>query len=252
MKVPFTREHGAYGMAITSFVIGSVIGGRLMLTTFTTLAGILLLIMAKFPVQMLFQRRSIDVQLKKKFALWGFIFTHSGMLLFLPIYHKLPERALTVVVIFVIFHLILYFILLFFRKERTIFAEVIGISALSLSGTFGYYASSGADSQTAIFIWMLSLLYYTASIFKVRSILFKEEGDFYRWVSLIYPVFCVIIISGIAMMNLIQFSVLLCLLPLLDNILVQFKKGKIDIRKTGWMEVAKSAVFGIILILTLR
>lgn len=252
MKVPFTREHGAYGMAITSFVIGSVIGGRLMLATFTTIAGILLLIMAKFPVQMLFQRRSIDVQLRKKFALWGFIFTHSGLLFFLPIYHKLSERALLVVAIFAISHLILYFLLMLLRKERTIFAEVIGISALSLSGTFGYYASSGADSQTAILIWMLSSLYYTASIFKVRSMLFMEGRDFYRRLSLIYPIFCVIIISGLAMVNLIQFSVLLSLLPLLDNILVQFKKGKIDIRKTGWLEVAKSAVFGIILILTLR
>lgn len=252
MKIPFTREHGAYGMAITSFVIGSAIGGRFNIYTLSTIAGIILLIMAKYPVQMLFQRRSIDIQFKRKFAFWGFIFTHGGFLLLLPLFRNLSGQAVLLIIIPGMLHAIFYFIAMLFKKERTLFAEVLGISALSLSGVFGYYSSGGSEVQLPIFIWLLPILYYTASIFKVRSLLQKEERDFYRRLSFVYPILCVIIVSGFAMINLIQFSVLLSLLPLAENLLVQFRSGKIDIRRTGWIEVVKSAVFGIILIFTLR
>lgn len=252
MTVPFTKEHGAYGMAITTFVIGSAIGGGFGIYTLSTIVGIILLIMAKYPIQMLFQKRSIDRKLKRRFVFWGLIFIYSGFLLLLPLFRNLSGRAVLLIIISPILHATFYFLTMLFKRDRTIFAEVLGISALSSSGVFGYYASGGEDVQLSMFIWMLALLYYTASIFKVRSLLMKEEKNFYRRLSFAYPIFCVIIVSGFAIINLIQFCVLFSLLPLAENILVQFRSGKIDIRRTGWIEVVKSAVFGIILTFTLR
>jgi hypothetical protein len=252
MKIPFTREHGAYGMAITTFVIGAGIGGNLKLWTLTTLLALILFIMAKFPLSILLQGRNIDRAMKKQFVFWAFVFIHTGFLLALPLLKNLQSNKLFFAVTIVLAHIILYFLFVLVRKERTVLAEVAGISAICISGILGYLSSGGEDIKSAVLIWIIPLLYYTASIFKVRSLILKEEREFFKRINLLYPLFCSIIVLFMAVMNFVQYSVLLCLLPLVENILVNFKKERVDIRRTGWIEVAKSAIFGIILIFTLR
>ncbi len=252
MKIPFTREHGAYGMAITSFVIGAGVGGTFKLWTLTTLIAVILFIMTKFPISILLQGREIDRGMRRQFILWSFIFLHTGFLLSLPLIRILTAKILVFTGITVFMHLILYFLFIVLKKERTILAEVIGIGTICLSGFIGFFSSGGEVIKDAVFIYLLPLLYYTASIFKVRSLVVKERREFFMKVNLLYPLFCSIIVLIFAIMNLIEFSVLLCLLPLVENISVHFKKAKVDIRKTGWIEVAKASVFGLILIFTLR
>ncbi len=252
MKIPFTREHGAYGMAITSFVIGAGVGGTFRLWTLTTLIAIILFIMAKFPLSILLQGREIDKNMKRQFILWSFIFLYTGFLLSLPLMRVLPAKILILTGISVGIHLLLYFLFIVLRKERAILAEVIGIGTICLSGVFGFFSSGGEVIKDAVFIYLLPLLYYTASIFKVRSLVLKEGREFFRKVNFLYPFFCGIIVFILAIMNLLEFSVLLSLLPLLENISANLKTTKVDIRKVGWVEVAKASAFGLILIFTLR
>lgn len=252
MKVPFTREHGAYGMAITSFVIGSAIGGNVTLYSVLSLLSIIFLIMAKFPLSILLQGRDIDKGTRMQFILWSLLFLQTGFLLSLPLLKLFTVKLLVFTGLSGILHLLLYFLFIVCRKDRTIFAEVLGISTICLSGILGFFSSGGGVIKDAVFIWFLPLLYYTASIFKVRSLIMKEGKEFFKRINLLYPFFCGIMISGFVFMNFVQFSVLLCLVPLVENIIVNFKKERIDIRRTGWIEVTKSAVFGLILIFTLR
>lgn len=252
MKVPITREHGAYGMAITCFIIGAAIGGNWKLWTFTTLIALILFIMAKFPLQILLQGRKIDIATRKQFIFWSFVFLHTGFLLTLPLLKVLSLQLLFFTGLIAGFHILLYFLFVLMKKERTILAEVAGISSICISGILGYFSSGGGEIRSAILIWVIPLLYYTASIFKVRSLILREGKEFFKGLNLYYPIFCSIIILILAVMNLIQYSVLLCLLPLLENIIVNFKDERVDIRKAGWIEVAKSAIFGLILIFTLR
>lgn len=252
MKIPFTREHGAYGMAITCFIIGAGIGGNLKLWTFTTLIALILFIMAKFPLSILLQRRNIDKTTRKQFIFWTFIFVHTGFLLSLPLLKVLSGKLLIFTGLMVGFHLLFYLLFILINKERMILAEITGISTICTSGILGYISSGGVDIKNAILVWLIPLLYYTASIFKVRSLILKEGKELFKGINLFYPVFCSIIVLLLAFMNLVQYSVLLCFIPLIENIIVNFKKDRVDIRKTGWIEVAKSAVFGLILIFTLR
>lgn len=252
MKIPFTREHGAYGMAITSFIIGAGVGGSFDLWTITTLLGIVLFIMAKFPLSILLQGRDIDRGTKKKFIFWAFVFIHTGFLLFIPFLKILALKLIIFIFLFVLFHITIYFLFVIMRKERSIIAEVSGISTICLSGLLGYFSSGGEDIRDASLVWFIPLIYYTASIFKVRSLIQKDGREFFRRINFLYPIFCSIIVIGLALMNLVQLSVLLCLIPLVENIIVNFRKEKVDIRKAGWIEVAKSAIFGLILIFTLR
>jgi len=208
--------------------------------------------MAKFPVQMLMQRRGIETGMRKKFLFWGFVFLHTGFLLLLPLVRVLPVNVLFVSGALVLIHAGLYFLFIFLKKGRSIPAEILGISILSTAGIFGFFSSGGNGLRTGLLIWAISVLYYSASIFKVRALLFNQQRDYYRTISIIYPIFCVTIIFVLAMLNLTGWGVILCVVPLVENVLVQFRNEKVDIRRVGWIEVAKSAVFGIILILTLR
>lgn len=252
VKVIFTREHGAYGMAITSFVIGAGVAGAITLQSITTLSGVILLIMAKYPLSLLLQRRNLDAPLRKSAFFWSFVFLHSGFLFFLPLLKSLKLDMVIFAVLFAGIHAALYFLAVLFRKERTIFVEVLGISALSVAGFLGYLASGGKDKIQGLFIWFIPLLYYTASIFKVRSIVDRERQEFFGLLNTLYPFLCAGLLALFSIADLFRISVLFCLLPLLENLAFVLKKERVDIRKVGWTEVLKSAVFGIILIFTLR
>ncbi|HEY4716558.1 MAG TPA: YwiC-like family protein [bacterium] len=255
MKTPFTREHGSYGMAIASFIIGAGTAGKFSFISLTTLGGIILLIMAKFPLSIIIQRRNLEKGMTKRIFFWAFIFTFHGLMLLAPLLKILNMEQISLLGILAVSHAAIYFFAIAIMKERTLPAEIAGISTIALSGIFGYVSAGGTNTATALMLWLIILLYYSASVFKVRSLVDKGRKEFFRKINFIYPVTCILVTSAFAYFELIPYLVLLSFIPLLENIYSNFSELNYNfnrLRKVGWTEVLKSAVFGIILIITIN
>jgi 4-hydroxybenzoate polyprenyltransferase len=54
------------------------------------------------------------------------------------------------------------------REERTVTTEVVGIAGLSLTAPAAYYVSYGSWDLTAAWLWLASVLYFVSSVFYVK------------------------------------------------------------------------------------
>jgi hypothetical protein len=77
-------------------------------------------------------------------------------------------------------------------------------------------------------------------VFKVKAVLLKKTRD--RVVTALYVVFAAIVYQ--------RFHIaLIVLLPLVDNLIVAATLYRVKLQTTGWIEVAKSLLFLLLMVL---
>ena len=118
-----------------------------------------------------------------------------------------------------------------FAGEHFIVTELIGFALLSLAAVLAkFLIVEGVDVR----LFVATALYFTAGVFKVKAVLFKNIRD--RVLTVLYVVFAVYAYH--------RFHIaLIVLLPLVDNIIVAATLYKVRLQTTGWIEVVKSLAF---------
>jgi hypothetical protein len=115
--------------------------------------------------------------------------------------------------------------------EHYLLTELLGFTLLSLAAVLmKFLLTNGLDVRLFVGV----ALYFTAGVFKVKTLLFKRIRD--RISTVLYVFFVVYAYR--------RFHIeLIILLPLLDNLIVAFTMYTVRLQTTGWIEVAKSLVF---------
>ncbi len=123
-----------------------------------------------------------------------------------------------------------------FAGEHFILTELLGFALLSLAAVLmKFLITNGLDVR----LFVAVALYFTAGVFKIKAMLFGKTID--RVFTVLYVLLAVIGYRGFHLS-------LLLLLPLLENVLAAATLYKVRLQTTGWIEVAKSLAFLILML----
>jgi len=120
--------------------------------------------------------------------------------------------------------------------EHALLTELVGFVVLSLASIIVKFTLfGGIDVRLAVGV----SFYFMAGVFKVKAMLSKTIKG--RGISLLYVTSAVLAYRGMHIP-------LMILLPLLDNIIVAAAPYRVKLQTAGWIEVAKSMIFLILMI----
>jgi len=124
-----------------------------------------------------------------------------------------------------------------YAGEHHVLTELLGFALLSLAAVLAkFLVVQGIDVR----LFAATALYFTAGVFKVKTVLFKKMRD--RVLTVLYVLFAAYVYRRFVIS-------LLVLLPLAENIAMAIFLYKVRLQTTGWIEVAKSLAFLVLMIL---
>jgi len=124
-----------------------------------------------------------------------------------------------------------YLLLNRYKGEHFIITELMGFVLLSLAAVLvKFLITGGMDVR----LFAATAAYFTAGVFKVRTLLLKKTTD--RILTVLYVLFAALVYRGFHIQ-------LVILIPLVDNIIAAATLYRVKLQITGWIEVVKSLLF---------
>ncbi len=119
--------------------------------------------------------------------------------------------------------------------EHFIVTEVLGFALISLAAVLAKFTVTGGVD---VRLFIAVAFYFAAGVFKVKTLLLKKTRD--RVLTVLYVIVVVLAYRGFHVS-------LIILLPLVDNLVAAAVLYKVKLKTTGWIEVAKSVLFLILM-----
>lgn len=120
--------------------------------------------------------------------------------------------------------------------EHFVLTEVLGFALISLAAVIAKFLITGGID---IRLFVAVAIYFIAGVFKVKALLLKKKRD--RILTALYVIFAAFVYQGF------HISIVI-LLPLIDNIIMAAILYKVKLKTTGWVEVAKSLLFLVLML----
>lgn len=220
----FLKEYGAWGVMTMAYLAGLVAARQVNLKALAGFLALALLINAKQAAAIWLRAAPQE----KTFP--GVIFIIHILLASVLLFPLFEMYGISIVLPYIIFPAAY----LFFLKsmgEHAIYTEVLGFILLSLAALIAKAAvGSGVDAR----LFGVVAVFFTAGVFRVR-IQFKKE--------LRYRVFMVAyVIAAMIFYQAMNLRVVI-LMPLLDNAIFSITLYRVGLQATGWIEMAKGAIF---------
>lgn len=125
------------------------------------------------------------------------------------------------------------------KNERALLNDICAIIVFCIGGLISYYFSMKQIDHTALFIALISFLYFLGSTFYVKTMIREKNNPKYRLISWGYHILLTIIVFAINPWCSLIF------IPSVIRAIVLYGK-KISIIKVGILEIANSVYFLII------
>lgn len=222
----FLKEYGSWSVLIISYIIGLAVSRG-----FT------------FKAVPLFLALGLLINSKQAFTKW--IRRRGDRQAFLVFLAQIALAAFILIALFgsdiprllpLLVFPAAYLLLNRFAGEHFVLTEVLGFALISLAAVLAKFAVTGGVD---VRLFVAVALYFTSGVFKVKTLLRKRILD--RIFTALYVLFAVFVYRGFHIPVII-------LLPLADNLLVAAAPYKLKLKTVGWIEVAKSLLFLILMI----
>jgi hypothetical protein len=146
------------------------------------------------------------------------------------------------------------------REDRTIVSEMIAIAGLTFTAPAAYYVALGRFEATAVWLWLLCMLYFASSVFYVKlrvHTLNPRKPEARRqswWGCALYHTFLLAALLILALTGSLNLFALAAFSPVLVRSFWHLASPvrKVNLRRVGWLEVVYSLVFLIFVTLTFR
>ncbi|GGK37000.1 membrane protein [Caldalkalibacillus thermarum] len=232
MKWYIPREHGAWSMWITPYLIGAFISPWTWMKVIA-FAGLFFLYMSSAPL-LEYVRNS---RRKKTSPLPSLlIFSSIGIVLILFPVLSDPSILWYCVIALPFFLVNLYFARR--KKERLIINDIAAIIALSASSLLAVHLGYGGYHPIGLYVWLLSIFYFTGTVFHAKSMI-RERGNrlIKRAANLYHALYVIIpILFGLWWVSLIY-------LPSALKVWLTPFNSKIRPKTLGVMEIGFSVLF---------
>ena len=231
MKLVIPKQHGAWAMLIIPFLL-SVILGKPTIYHIPLFLAWFFIYLATYPfLTYIKQRRKKEfLQVAIIYFLIAFLF---GMISLLYEWR---------ILLFVIVMIPLFIVNMYYarqKNERALLNDICAIIVFCIGGLISYSFSMKQIDHTALFIALISFLYFLGSTFYVKTMIREKNNPKYRLISWGYHIVLTIIIFVINPWCSLIF------IPSVIRAIVLYGK-KISIKKVGILEIANSVYFLII------
>ena len=217
----FLKEYGAWSVLIISYLIGLGVSHAFSWPAFPLFLALSLLINSK-QAYMKWVRKSDSG--KALLIFFGQIIIAAVIMI--AIFREDIPQLLPLLVFPVI-----YLLLNKLAGEHFILTELMGFVLISLAAVLAkFLLVGGLDVRLLVG----TAFYFTAGVFKVKTLLLKKTRD--RFLMVLHILFSAIAYQGMHIP-------LIILLPLVDNLVVAATLYRVKLQTTGWIEVIKSLVF---------
>jgi 4-hydroxybenzoate polyprenyltransferase len=248
-------------MLLVAFAVGAGAAGENFLASVLFLLMIVFLFMARHPLSLWLKTRLRNEEAGRGLLLWAGIYLSLMLLSTITLLYLQQRWLLLPLGILAGMVLFLHLYLLWHRKDRTAWGELLEIAGLSLAAPGAYYAATGHLGQTALMLGMLAFLYSGSSVFyvkmKVRQRSWRGQAPSLRqrWElgrsTFLYQLGLIALLSALALGGKIPPLAPGAFLPLvLKNLWgVFFSRGRSTIRQVGITELGHAVLFTLLLIL---
>jgi len=214
----FLKEYGSWSVLIIAYLIGLGVSHTCSWAVLPLFLGLGLLINSK-QAFMKWMRRTGD-----RTSLAVFLGQIAAAVVVLVGVFRSDVPRLLPLLIFPA----LYLFMNKLKGEHFVLTEVLGFTLLSLAAVLAkFLLTDGLDLR----LFLGVALYFSAGVFKIKAVLLKKTRD--------RVLTAIAVVVAAVVYHLLHIPIII-LLPLVDNIIVAAALYRVNLRTTGWIEVAKS------------
>lgn len=232
MKLILPKEHGAWAMWITPFIIGIFVT-HFSIFHLPLLISIFFAYISISPFIQGIKRPSNRKQLWK----YSVFYIIIAILFGLPVIIIFPKVVFIVLAIIPLFLLNLYFVKQ--KKERALLNDLFAIAALSSTIFASYYIGSNKIDSLNLILWIYNIFFFFGSALYVKSLIRERNNKTFKILSKLYSIIVPIFgfhFSGIYLLFAFTFFTIRIFIPYKANITSK-TIGIIEIFNTLWFTV---------------
>ena len=253
-KIPIPREHGAWAMLYTPFVVTLFTVGQWNWKAFLLLLILTAVFFAHEPL-MLLSRAATGTDRRREAIQWLSIYCTIAGLLSLPLLFVAKLLLLIPFGIFSFFMMFTHYRMVSQKNYRNFAAEVLAIINLTSSAPVLYYCLQGKFDPTAILLWSLNALYFISSIFYVKMLVGRSSAKLNGYIAecAAYHLSLLAALIAMASAGWIHWSVCLAFLPATLRAAWGMRTNiKLNLRKIGFAEMGVTFLYLILMIVSFR
>lgn len=249
-KLRLPKEHGAWAMLYVPFVLGTIVAGKISLAWLCLLLSVSALFISRESMVIWWRakQRQRDAKGADKMLL---IYLAIAALSSAPLIFFYQLFALIPLAVFGVALLILNGKQAINLEERSLANEILAICGLTLTAPAAYYVASGQWSSTAWWLWALSAVYFSSSVFYVKFRVVnlhpnKKEAQRREWQHCaFYHSFLLVALLLAALTNSLELSVLIAFAPALGRTFWSLMKPAqpVNLTRAGVLEIGYSLIF---------
>jgi hypothetical protein len=251
------KEHGAWAMLYVPFVLGLLVAGRLSWSVPLLLIAVSALFISRESLQVWWRartrRRSAPHEARLLLIYLGItVLCGLPLLLAAHLYWLLPLGGMGLLLLFINSKQAVDL------EARTVGSELLAIGGLTLTAPAAYYAAHGVWEPTALWLWLLSALYFASSVFYIKLRIYrlnprKQAEQKQAWQSCaIYHSFLLAALALLWLTDNLPLFVLVAFAPVLARSLWSLFKPatQVNLRRAGFIEIGYSIIFLVCLALS--
>ncbi|MFN0085470.1 MAG: YwiC-like family protein [Blastocatellia bacterium] len=248
LKLP--KEHGAWAMLYVPFVLGVAVAGRFSWPLLPLLLAATALFISRESLLIWWRARNRGREANeagKALLAWLLLAALFGLPLLLVwrLHGLLPLGAIGLA-------------LLLFNgrqaarlEERSIAGELVAICGLTMTAPASYHAARGAWDRTALWIWLLSVLYFASSVFYIKLRVYrlnprKQEAQRRVWRGCAaYHAFLLLALAALFASGSLSVFALIAFTPVLARTFwsLGMPVASVNLKRAGILEIVYSLLF---------
>ncbi len=259
------KEHGAWAVLYGAFLVGVGVAGRVTVPVVLFLVGITAAAFANGCLAVLARRATGLAQEERRRHALAWLLTYGAvavaalgpLLVVFQMVFLLPFGVGAAI------FLVMRAFLIRGRDDRTLMGELVGAAGLTMVGAASHAVAVGEVRPIGAVLWVLLFLFFASGVFYVRmrihGMIAQRKGiasdtNPAFWPCLLYHAFLVVLILVMFLLHVVPWPVLLAFVPALWRAAAGFRheKGRLDVRRLGWSEVAMASTFVLLLIAAFR
>lgn len=252
-KLP--KEHGAWAMVSVSLALGMLVARQVSVRLILLGISVMALFVARESLVTWWRarqrgRRVPEAEHLARFYLAVALVTGASLVLWYRFWGLVPLGLLAGIL------LVLNLRQAESLEDRTILGEILAITGLALAAPAAYYVARGRWGSTALWLWALSALYFTSSVFYVKLRVLsagrREEARRSVWRQcLFYHSFLLAALILLAVTGRVNLFVLCAFAPILARtVWVLLRPARwLDLTRIGLLEIVYSLIFLVFLAL---
>ncbi|HWJ04077.1 MAG TPA: YwiC-like family protein [Verrucomicrobiae bacterium] len=249
-KLIVPREHGAWAMLLVPFLVGIGVNGFAFNLPVLLTAGLALaLFLARYPLTLLVKYP----QRKNSYIPSLLLYLGAAGVLAVPLLVGYKLYALIPMGVLALVFLGSNLWLTARGHERSLSANLLGITGLSLTAPLAYYVSSGPIKLLSLMLtlWIVCSLFFGSSLFYVKMLFRESKNPYFREAALtVHLLGLVVTVAGV-LTGLAPLLLPLAFIPPLVKVVIAIRRsGTPSLRQIGFQEIAYSLVFLVLTIIS--